>query len=42
MSGPLREINFDGIVGPSHNFAGLSLGNLAATRNAGKDAFPRN
>jgi succinylarginine dihydrolase len=37
----LVEINFDGIVGPSHNFAGLSLGNLAATRNAGKAAFPR-
>lgn len=41
MTGRLREINFDGIVGPSHNFAGLSLGNLAATRNAGSDAFPR-
>lgn len=37
----LREINFDGIVGPSHNYAGLSLGNLAATHNAGKVAFPR-
>ncbi len=37
----LVEINFDGIVGPSHNFAGLSLGNLAATRNAGATAFPR-
>ena len=31
----LAEINFDGIVGPSHNYAGLSLGNLASTRNAG-------
>ncbi len=41
MTGQLHEINFDGIVGPSHNFAGLSLGNLAATRNAGRDAFPR-
>ena len=29
------EINFDGIVGPSHNYAGLSLGNLAATAHAG-------
>ena len=38
---PLVEINFDGIVGPSHNYAGLSLGNLAATANAGKVAFPR-
>ncbi len=38
---PIREINFDGIVGPSHNYAGLSLGNLAATRNAGKVSQPR-
>lgn len=37
----LQEINFDGIVGPSHNFAGLSLGNLAATSNAGKISHPR-
>ena len=37
----LQEINFDGIVGPSHNYAGLSLGNLAATRSAGLPAFPR-
>ncbi len=31
----LTEINFDGIIGPSHNYAGLSPGNLAATRSAG-------
>jgi len=37
----LVEINFDGIVGPSHNYAGLSLGNLAATVNAGNVAYPR-
>ncbi|MFC3101778.1 N-succinylarginine dihydrolase [Altererythrobacter lauratis] len=37
----LHEINFDGIVGPSHNYAGLSLGNLAATRNAGGTSYPR-
>ena len=37
----LREINFDGIVGPSHNYAGLSPGNLAATRNAGRESRPR-
>ena len=37
----IREINFDGIVGPSHNYAGLSLGNLAATRSAGKISRPR-
>ena len=37
----LTEINFDGIVGPSHNYAGLSLGNLAATANAGAVSYPR-
>ena len=37
----LREINFDGIVGPSHNYAGLSFGNLASTRNAGQASQPR-
>jgi succinylarginine dihydrolase len=37
----LVEINFDGIVGPSHNYAGLSLGNLASTRNAGQLSPPR-
>lgn len=38
---PLIEINFDGIVGPSHNYAGLSLGNLASTRNVGQVSNPR-
>ena len=38
---PIREINFDGIIGPSHNYAGLSLGNLASTRNAGGVSRPR-
>lgn len=37
----LTEINFDGIVGPSHNYAGLSLGNLAATAHAGEVSYPR-
>ncbi|WP_337847092.1 N-succinylarginine dihydrolase [Sphingomonas sp.] len=35
------EINFDGIIGPSHNYAGLSHGNLAATRNRGAVSQPR-
>ena len=35
------EINFDGLVGPSHNYAGLSPGNLAASNNAGKVSHPR-
>ena len=37
----LSEINFDGIIGPSHNYAGLSLGNLASQRNAGEESQPR-
>ncbi|WP_226633155.1 N-succinylarginine dihydrolase [Novosphingobium profundi] len=37
----ITEINFDGIVGPSHNYAGLSLGNLASAKNTGKIARPR-
>lgn len=38
---PLVEINFDGLVGPSHNYAGLSLGNLASASNAGEVSYPR-
>ena len=37
----LVEINFDGIVGPSHNYAGLSAGNLASSKNAGAVSRPR-
>ncbi len=37
----LVEINFDGIVGPSHNYAGLSRGNIASTTNAGAISQPR-
>jgi len=37
----MPELNLDGLVGPSHNYAGLSLGNLAATGNAGQTSAPR-
>lgn len=37
----LTEINFDGIIGPSHNYAGLSLGNIASASNAGAVSEPR-
>lgn len=37
----LREINFDGIVGPTHNYAGLSLGNIASARHKGAISHPR-
>ncbi len=35
------EFNFDGLVGPSHNYAGLSLGNVASTGNAGDISSPK-
>lgn len=37
----LVEINFDGIVGPSHNYAGLSLGNIASASHKGNTSYPR-
>jgi len=37
----LVEINFDGIIGPSHNYAGLSPGNIASATNAGAISQPR-
>ncbi|MFZ4541531.1 MAG: N-succinylarginine dihydrolase [Rickettsiales bacterium] len=36
-----REWQFDGIVGPTHNYAGLALGNLAAAKNKGAVSNPR-
>ncbi|WP_417458148.1 N-succinylarginine dihydrolase [Kordiimonas sp.] len=36
-----REVNFDGIVGPTHNYAGLSYGNVASAKNRGEVANPR-
>lgn len=36
-----REANFDGLVGPTHNYAGLSFGNVASQNNAASVANPR-
>lgn len=35
------EYNFDGLVGPTHNYAGLSYGNIASMKNASKVSSPR-
>ncbi len=37
----IREFNFDGLIGPTHNYAGLSHGNIASAKNRGKTASPR-
>jgi succinylarginine dihydrolase len=34
------EVNFDGLVGPTHNYAGLSLGNVASVNNAAAVSNP--
>jgi succinylarginine dihydrolase len=38
---PAREFNFDGLVGPSHNYAGLSFGNVASFSNVKSASNPR-
>src|SRR5690606_41690350 len=35
------EASFDGIVGPTHNYAGLSYGNVASTSHGGAVASPK-
>lgn len=35
------EVNFDGLVGPTHNYGGLAQGNLAAAANEGQVSNPR-
>lgn len=37
----MREYNFDGLVGPTHNYGGLSLGNLASATHGGSASNPR-
>ncbi|WP_018692542.1 N-succinylarginine dihydrolase [Algicola sagamiensis] len=35
------EANFDGLVGPTHNYAGLSTGNVASQSNASNASSPK-
>lgn len=37
----MREYNFDGLVGPTHNYGGLSLGNVASMTHEGRASNPR-
>jgi succinylarginine dihydrolase len=36
-----HEVNFDGLIGPTHNYAGLSPGNVASASNAGLVSSPK-
>lgn len=35
------EVNFDGLVGPTHNYAGLSEGNVASLSNTNNSSNPK-
>ena len=35
------EVNFDGLIGPTHHYGGLSQGNLASQQHRLKKSFPR-
>src|SRR5579862_6762668 len=37
----MREYQFDGLVGPTHNYGGLSPGNVASTEHEGQVSNPR-
>lgn len=37
----LREVNFDGLVGPTHHFGGLGVGNVASRANRDRVSRPR-
>jgi succinylarginine dihydrolase len=37
----MRELQLDGLVGMTHNYAGLSLGNMASTSHRGATSHPR-
>lgn len=41
MSDATLEVNFDGLIGPSHTYAGLSEGNFASQRNRDSLSNPR-
>lgn len=36
-----QEVNFDGLIGPTHNYSGLAFGNVASARNKGAASNPR-
>lgn len=37
----MQEWQFDGLVGPTHNYAGLAYGNVASAKNAGAVSNPK-
>lgn len=41
MTVPAVEANADGLIGPTHSYAGLSPGNLASSLNEGQESNPR-
>lgn len=38
---PVYEVNFDGLVGPNHNYAGLAYGNVASQQHGRQISYPK-
>ena len=36
-----REYNFDGLIGPTHNFSGLASGNIASAKSRFSISHPK-
>lgn len=41
MNSSIIEVNFDGLPGPSHHYAGLAVGNVASMKNAHAVSHPK-
>lgn len=41
MTSQAYEVNFDGIVGPTHNYSGLSYGNVASMEHENTESNPK-
>ena len=37
----MPEVNFDGLIGPTHNYSGLSDGNIASKKNFSSPSYPK-
>ncbi len=41
MTQPAYEVNFDGLIGPTHNYAGLAHGNVASQKHQSTTSHPK-
>ena len=41
MAQKVYEVNFDGLIGPTHNFSGLAYGNIPSQSNRNRISYPK-